>query len=153
MIRPDRVEAANMPTTIGMVIRPLCVGVLPRDSCMYWLRNTCDPNSPMPIETLAEVQEQVYKVHASPALLDYLQDLLEASRRRHRAGLSPRAGLALLHAAQAWALMQGREIVLPEDIQAVGIAVMAHRLGHDMEATETSGRTLAQNLLREVPVP
>jgi len=107
----------------------------------------------MPIETLAEVQEQVCKVHASPALLDYLQDLLEASRRRHRAGLSPRAGLALLHAAQAWALMQGREMVLPEDIQAVGVAVMAHRLGHDMEATETSGRTLAQNLLREVPVP
>jgi MoxR-like ATPase len=107
----------------------------------------------MPIETLAEVQEQVRNVHTSPALLDYLQDLLEASRRRHRTGLSPRAGLALLHAAQAWALMQGREMVLPEDIQAVGVAVMAHRLGHDMEATETSGRSLAQNLLREVPVP
>lgn len=107
----------------------------------------------MPIELLTEVQEQVRKVHTSPALLDYLQDLLEASRRRHRTGLSPRAGLALLHAAQAWALMQGREMVLPEDIQAVGVAVMAHRLGHDLEATEASGRSLAQSLLREVPVP
>jgi MoxR-like ATPase len=107
----------------------------------------------MPIEVLAEVQEQVRAVHTSPALLDYLQDLLEASRRRHRTGLSPRAGLALLHAAQAWALMQGREMVLPEDIQAVGVAVMAHRLGHDLEATEASGRSLAQSLLREVPVP
>ncbi|MEI9893078.1 MAG: AAA family ATPase [Chthoniobacter sp.] len=107
----------------------------------------------MPIEVLAEIQEQVRAVHCSPALLDYLQDLLDASRRRHRTGLSPRAGLALLHAAQAWALMQGREMVLPEDIQSVGVAVMAHRLGHDLEATETSGRSLAQSLLREVPVP
>jgi len=107
----------------------------------------------MPIEVLVEIQEQVRAVHASPALLDYLQDLLEASRRRHRTGLSPRAGLALLHAAQAWAFMQGREMVLPEDLQAVGLAVMAHRLGHDLESTETSGRSLAQSLLREVPVP
>ncbi len=107
----------------------------------------------MPMEMLAEVQDQVRQVHTSAALLDYLQDLLEASRRRHRTGLSPRAGLALLHAAQAWALMQGREMVLPEDIQAVGVAVMAHRLGHDLEATEASGRSLAQSLLREVPVP
>ena len=107
----------------------------------------------MSIEILAEVQEQVRAVHASPALLDYLQDLLEASRRRHRTGLSPRAGLALLHAAQAWAFMQGREMVLPEDIQAVGLAVMAHRLGHDLESTEASGRSLTQSLLREVPVP
>jgi len=107
----------------------------------------------MPIEVLSEIQEQVRSVHASSALLDYLQDLLDASRRRHRTGLSPRAGLALLHAAQAWALMQGRDMVLPEDIQAVGVAVMAHRLGHDLEATESSGRSLAQSLLREVPVP
>ncbi|MDR3404206.1 MAG: AAA family ATPase [Chthoniobacter sp.] len=107
----------------------------------------------MPIDVLAEIQEQVRAVHCSPALLDYLQDVLDASRRRHRTGLSPRAGLALLHAAQAWAFMQGREMVLPEDIQAVGVAVMAHRLGHDLEATETSGRLLAQSLLREVPVP
>jgi MoxR-like ATPase len=107
----------------------------------------------MPIESLVEIQEQVRAVHSSPFLLDYLQDLLDASRRRHRTGLSPRAGLALLHAAQAWALMQGREMVLPEDIQAVGVAVMAHRLGHDLEATESSGRSLAQSILREVPVP
>ena len=101
---------------------------------------------------LADIQKQVRQVHASPGLLDYLQDLLDASRRRHRTGLSPRAGLALLHAAQAWALMQGREMVLPEDLQAVGGAVMAHRLGQDMESAE-SGRALAQSLLREVAVP
>ena len=102
---------------------------------------------------LIEIQDKVRKIYASPALLDYLQDLLDASRQRHSTGLSPRAGLALLHASQAWALMHGREMVLPEDIQAVGIAVMAHRLGHDIEQPGHSGRTLADNLLHSVPVP
>jgi MoxR-like ATPase len=103
--------------------------------------------------TLLEIQDDVRKVHTSSALLDYLQDLLDASRQRHSTGLSPRAGLALLHASQAWALMNGRDMVLPEDIQAVGIAVMAHRLGHDIEQPGQSGRTLAYNLLHSVPVP
>src|SRR6266478_9532509 len=104
-------------------------------------------------ETLLELQENVRKVHASSALLDYLQDLLDASRQRHSTGLSPRAGLALFHASQAWALMNGRDMVLPEDIQAVGVAVMAHRLGHDIEQPGQSGRSLADALLRNVPVP
>src|SRR5207249_11640163 len=78
--------------------------------------------------TLVEIQDNVRKVHASPALLDYLEVLLDASRQRHSTSLSPRAGLALLHASQAWALMNGRDMVRPEDIQAVGIPVMAHRL-------------------------
>jgi MoxR-like ATPase len=104
-------------------------------------------------EALRAIQAEVRQIHTSPALLDYLQDLLDASRQRHRAGLSPRAGLALLRASQAWALMQGREMALPEDIQAVGAAVMAHRLGQDIESTGESGRTLAHGLLKSVPVP
>ncbi|MEA3208423.1 MAG: MoxR-like ATPase [Chthoniobacter sp.] len=104
-------------------------------------------------DALREIQQLVRTVHTSPALLDYLQDVLEASRRRHRTGLSPRAGLALLRASQAWALMQGREMVLPEDLQAVGVSVMAHRLGQDFETTGESGRGLAESLLKEVAVP
>jgi MoxR-like ATPase len=104
-------------------------------------------------ETLGEIQAAVRKVHASPALLDYLQDLLDASRQQHSTGLSPRAGLALLHASQSWALMHGRDMVLPEDIQAVGVSIMAHRLGHDIKQPGESGRTLAEALLRSVPVP
>ena len=107
----------------------------------------------LPPETLGEIQAAVRKVHASPALLDYLQDLLDASRQRHSTGLSPRAGLALLHGAQSWALMHGRDMVLPEDIQAVGVSIMAHRLGHDIRQPGESGRTLAEALLRSVPVP
>jgi len=104
-------------------------------------------------ETLVEIQESVRKVHTSSALLDYLQDLLDASRQQHSSGLSPRAGLALLHASQAWALMHRRDMVLPEDIQAVGVAVMGHRLGYDLGQPGHSGRSLAEALLHTVPVP
>jgi MoxR-like ATPase len=104
-------------------------------------------------EVLQETQLAVKAVHTSPALLDYLQDLIDASRQRHSTGLSPRAGIALLRASQSWALMHGRDMVLPEDVQAVGVAVMAHRLGHDIEQPGESGRSLAQNLLQSVPVP
>ena len=104
-------------------------------------------------EALRESQAAARQVHASPALLDYLQDMLGASRQRHRTGLSPRAGLALLHAAQAWALMQGRDMVLPEDVQAVGPSVMGHRLGSDLDRASATGRALTEAIIREVPVP
>src|SRR5260370_13172931 len=93
-------------------------------------------------ETLLELQENVRKVHASSALLDYLQDLLDASRQRHSTGLSPRAGLALFHASQAWALVNGPGMVLPEDIQAVGVAVLARRPGHAIQHPGPTGPML-----------
>jgi MoxR-like ATPase len=105
------------------------------------------------VEALRDIQTAVRTVHAASALLDYLQDLLDASRQRHPTGLSPRAGLALLHAAQAWALIHGREMVLPEDLQAIAPAVMAHRLGQDIERPGESGRSFARALLDTVPVP
>lgn len=79
---------------------------------------------------LATLQAAVDRVTTSPALLDYVQRLLEASRRMPGLvyGLSPRAGLGLVRAARAWALMDGRHHVLPDDIQAVFGAVAEHRL-------------------------
>ncbi len=77
-----------------------------------------------------QLQKTVLAVPVSDALLDYLQALLAASRTdaRFAAGLSPRAGLGLLHAAQAWAYLQGRAFVQPEDVQAVLPALVPHRL-------------------------
>ncbi len=98
---------------------------------------------------LHDLQKTVRAVHAAPALLDYLQDLL-ATSRQHGHGLSPRAGLALLAAARAWALMQGRPMVIPEDLQAIGPAVMAHRLEHAVEGM--TGKEVAARVLRETGV-
>lgn len=104
-------------------------------------------------ENLLALQKAAAEVRVSDALLDYLQDLLDASRREHPVGLSPRAGLALLKAGRAWALMHGREIVLPEDLQEVGPPVMAHRLEGHPDNGSLNGRELADELLRKVPVP
>jgi MoxR-like ATPase len=100
---------------------------------------------------LLELHRRAQTVTASAALLDYLQALLGASRRHAdiRSGLSPRAGLALLGAARAWALLSGRSHVLPEDIQALFVPVAGHRL---LPVRGGNGDTLARQLLAEVAV-
>lgn len=79
---------------------------------------------------LSGIQQEVGNTHASEALIDYIQRLLEASRQHplFQHGLSPRAGLALLAAARAWAWLAGRSMVLPDDVQAILPAVARHRL-------------------------
>lgn len=99
---------------------------------------------------LQQLQTWTRAVYASPALLDYLQDLLAASRVQGH-GLSPRAGLSVLASARAWALLSGRAMVLPEDIQAVAVVVMGHRLEH--AADGMTGVELARQLIAETPVP
>ena len=91
------------------------------------------------LEALLRLQEQVTKVHVSEALLDYVQALIAYTREsgEFAAGLSPRAGIALVRAAQAWALMAGHGGIHPEDIQAVFGSIAAHRL------QSTPGRSLA----------
>ncbi|WP_120969859.1 MoxR family ATPase [Comamonas sp. lk] len=81
-------------------------------------------------EELVQLQNAVLKVHASDALLDYVQDLIDATRSGQWfvQGLSPRAGIALLRAAKAMALMEGRDYVAPDDVQAILPQVIAHRL-------------------------
>ena len=105
-------------------------------------------------QQLLAVQAQVAHVHVSDALLDYLQALLEFSRQstEFSVGLSPRGGLALLRAAQAWALLHGRAHVLPEDLQMVLPAVAGHRLQGRGEASGQGPDSLAARLL-EVPIP
>ncbi|MCK9530882.1 MAG: AAA family ATPase [Gammaproteobacteria bacterium] len=81
-------------------------------------------------EELLAAQAAVDAVHVSPALLDYVQALLGFSRSApyFLAGLSPRAGLALVQSARAWALLEGRDYVVPEDVRAVMPYVVGHRV-------------------------
>jgi MoxR-like ATPase len=100
------------------------------------------------------IQKQIAKVHASDALLEYVQDLLDFTRNapHFSAGLSPRAGLAFLRAAKSHAFMQGRDHVLPEDLQKVMFWVTGHRLRSHDDRAELS-RDRLENLLMEVPIP
>jgi MoxR-like ATPase len=81
-------------------------------------------------EELKALQQQVLAIHAAPPLLDYLQDIIAATRngRWFVQGLSPRAGLAVLRAAKAQALISGRDYVAPDDVQAILPQTTAHRL-------------------------
>ncbi|HLD10247.1 MAG TPA: MoxR family ATPase, partial [Methylophilaceae bacterium] len=102
---------------------------------------------------LLQLQQTVHSIHISDALLDYLQALLNYTRSssRYAAGLSPRAGLALKQCAQAWAMMQGRDFALPEDVQTVLPSVAGHRLqsAGGAEATHDA----VTELLKAVALP
>jgi MoxR-like ATPase len=84
----------------------------------------------LPPEQLLIMQNKVSEVYASNAVLDYCQAIISYTRESsdYQYGLSPRAGLALLNAAKAWAFLDKRDAVIPEDIQAVLAAVAGHRL-------------------------
>lgn len=101
---------------------------------------------------LLALRQRVEAVLATPALIDYVLALLARSRRHAgvRIGLSPRAGLALLRGARAHALLLGREHVVPEDVQALFVAVAAHRLVTDADTGNAAA--LAKAILHAVPV-
>src|SRR5580765_8151701 len=103
---------------------------------------------------VVHLQRAVRAVHIADALLDYAQSLIAQTREREdlKLGLSPRAGQGLIRAAQAWALLEGRAAVLPEDVQTVLPAVVAHRLER-RDPAGTDAADLAREMIRAVPVP
>ncbi|MGY1519553.1 AAA family ATPase [Luteimonas sp. A482] len=104
-------------------------------------------------DDVTRLRQAVTAVHASEALVNYVQALLARSRHAPgvRVGLSPRAGIALLRAARAYALLQGRTSTTPADVQALFGAVAAHRLVPEIEAGG-DGAALATSILQDVPV-
>lgn len=105
-------------------------------------------------EKLLDIQAEVEKVKASDTLLDYVQRLVEYTRKENEFafGLSPRGSLSLLRAAKAWALIHQRNHVIPEDIQQVLPSVVEHRLRGSSDFTGHGGISLAQKLLSGVDV-
>jgi MoxR-like ATPase len=105
-------------------------------------------------EGVRELQAAAQRVHVAPALLEYVQRLLASTRGRSDIpiGLSPRAGQGLVRAARAWALIDGRELTLPEDVQAVFAAVASHRL-ESASATAGDHASFIAAIARGVPVP
>jgi MoxR-like ATPase len=107
---------------------------------------------------LLDLQRRAAAIHVADSLIDYVQRLVAASRARAdvRLGLSPRAAQGLVRAARAWALLEGREAVLPDDVQAVWPAVALHRLEPRAGATERGALPrdrMVRAILESVPVP
>jgi len=106
-------------------------------------------------QQLLRLQGDVPRVHVSEALLDYVQAIARYTRQasEFEVGLSPRAAIGLLRAAQAWALMHAHPGVLPEDVQAVLPAVVGHRLAPREAARFRDAGHVGQFVLETVPVP
>ena len=98
---------------------------------------------------LLQWSEALQAVHVGASLFDYLQALIGATREHAPPGLSPRAGIALVRLCRAWAWLEGRDHVLPDDVQAVFPAVAGHRLTGQV----ASGREAALALLERVDCP
>jgi MoxR-like ATPase len=110
-------------------------------------------NAVMTPEALIAMQNNVDQIAVSDKLFDYLQDLVAATRQSSHwsHGISPRGGLALLQAAKAWALMEAREYVIPEDIQAVWLAVAEHRL-LSQATTNIAAANPVADILKDTPI-
>lgn len=118
-------------------------------------RRTLDLVEPVTdLATLSELQMLVDEIKVSDPLIEYIQRLVGYSRRgaEFAFGLSPRGSLALLQSAKAWALLQDRSHVVPEDVQAVLPSVVEHRLREAADYTGHGGGALAQKLLTSVDV-
>ncbi|CAN5639783.1 AAA family ATPase [soil metagenome] len=103
-------------------------------------------------ESLLHHQRAVDSVHLSDALVDYIQAIASKTRESGISGegLSPRGALALARASRAWAYLQGRMMTLPEDVQAVTVPVLSHRLNPAEDPSGETGRRKAEDVLAQV---
>ena len=115
------------------------------------LQDTCAIISP---DDVMQLNQDCRKVHVSQALLDYVQALLAGTRnsRWFETGLSPRAGIAMLHCSKAYAFLEGRDFAIPEDVKAIFPGLARHRMNvpHGME---TSVKEQISELLNQVAIP
>ena len=107
-------------------------------------------------EEIEAVRNKVKDIYVHPLLLGYMADLVKRTREDSEVehGVSPRGTLYLLHAARAYALIQGRDYVVPEDIKAVAVGVLAHRI--QMRSMTESGQkaiNFIKRILEQVPLP
>ena len=120
------------------------------DEPLETLDAVCEKN------VLAELQEVCRNVYVHEELLDYMVRLIHATRKHSKVstGVSPRGTLALVRASQAFAMVQGRDYVVPEDIKAIAVPVLAHRLSMSVAADgRKASRSVIEELLHTVELP
>lgn len=108
-------------------------------------------------QNLTELRALAANIHASDAIIEYVQNLVAYTRNRlsrseNGVGLSPRGSMSLIQAARAWALLQDRKMILPEDVQAIAVAVMSHRLNPVDDPSGQTGLNMAEETLAKVNV-
>ena len=124
-----------------------------------------DVNPVVSLDAIRAARKEVNEVYVDPKVRDYIVDLILATRKPQDFGLdieqyiqfgaSPRATINLTLAAKAWALLQGRDYVIPQDIKEIGMDVLRHRVipSYEAEAEEITSESLVTSILEAVPVP
>jgi len=127
--------------------RELFMGLNPRDKI-------ADIQPCLTLETLKQIQTAAQQVHISDAVLDYVQSVVEYTRTHAEFayGVSPRGALALVRCAKTWAFVDGRQHVLPEDVQRVMPPVLNHRVRDAVDYGDASGQALVERVLNVVDV-
>ena len=136
---PDRAEEAKMLTELGDTIDFSVVDVV---------------SSP---EELMELRREIRGVFVSDAVKEYIVDLVHRTREHPllRAGASPRASRCLYQGGKSWAAIHGRDYVTPEDVQAIFLPILGHRVltGNEARYTKKTGADILSAILEETPVP
>ncbi|MFB2638411.1 AAA family ATPase [Shewanella bicestrii] len=141
----SQLDRFMMRISIGYPSHDAELAMLKSDQTPQTLDNLPQCLTPL---ALTQLQEQCDKVAASDALLNYVLALVHDSRNQTDAvGLSPRATKALLQAAKAWAFLEGRHYLVPEDVQAVFCSVAEHRL---RTSSQLQGEALSERILASV---
>ncbi|WP_258083450.1 AAA family ATPase [Thermococcus thermotolerans] len=109
-------------------------------------------------EEVVEMQRTIEDVYVSDAILEYITDVVLATREDKKeieVGASPRGSLALLKLSRAYAALEGRDYVIPDDVKAVAVPALSHRLilKRELWYTKVSQESIMEKLLERVPVP
>ncbi|GAA2418449.1 MoxR family ATPase [Actinomadura vinacea] len=142
------------PAQLDRFLSQVSLGYPTADQEMELLRAGPEPGAAAVTdpERLLAAQQAVAGVHAADPLLRYVVELLAATRDHPLAevGASPRAGLLILAAARARAALNGRAFVLPDDVQALAVTVLAHRLQPTAAAPASAAREIVEDAVRQV---
>lgn len=109
-------------------------------------------------EQVVDAIDSIVSVNVCPAVKDYITELIEATRNHHNValGISPRGAIALMKASQAYAAIHGRGFVTPDDVKAIAVPVLSHRLivkGRSLSQNMESQQSVIHDILETVPVP
>ena len=144
-----QIDRFFMRLSLGYMTRAQEIGVLMRRPTTEILKDLTQVVSWEETQELAEMSRQV---EVTPAVVGYLMDIIELTRKNPQTGVSTRGAQALYRASQVWAALSGRSYVIPEDVKAMAIPVLAHRVGGGIGRREEEERYVSR-LLEEVKVP
>jgi MoxR-like ATPase len=109
------------------------------------------------VQDLLELQQQCNQIMIEDSVLNYIVNICRATRHYKgvQLGVSPRATLSLCQASQAWAAIQGRDFVIPDDVKVLAQPVLSHRLINDLQSSfrGKASETIIEEILNSVPVP